>query len=207
MKKKSWIFTQRMRDFLYQSGTIGFWGHPHLFSMAGIKLGTLKFFGFSLNASPQKKNTTDRCFRRYLINNEWPSVKKKKKKDPDGGNSSGQWSHLPTGWIQLDSTHSLGKSPSWNPLPAPHLLHHLRHLEKRLLDEWFAWKLLSFFLRCFTGFRSGKLKIKGTKRHWIYTPLNHWFTRHWTGVSYVISSIDMSILGVHFWAKAWESSH
>lgn len=80
MKKKSWIFTQRMRDFLYQSGTIGFWGHPHLFSMAGIKLGTLKFFGFSLNASPQKKNTTDRCFRRYLINNEWPSVKKKRRK-------------------------------------------------------------------------------------------------------------------------------
>ena len=42
---------------------------------------------------------------------------------------------------------------------------------------------------------------------WIFTPLNHWFTRHWTGVSYVISSIDMSILGVHYWAKARESSH
>lgn len=97
MKKKSWIFTQRMRDFLYQSGTIGFWGHPHLFSMAGIKLGTLKFFGFSLNASPQKKNTTDRCFRRYLINNEWPSVKKKEERS--------RWRKLQ--WSMVTSAHRL----------------------------------------------------------------------------------------------------
>ena len=113
MKKKSWIFTQRMRDFLYQSGTIGFWGHPHLFSMAGIKLGTLKFFGFSLNASPKKKTQQIDVFGDTLsiMNGQaW----KKKEESPDGGNSSGQWSHLVTGWIQLDSTHSLGKSPSWN---------------------------------------------------------------------------------------------
>ena len=157
---------------------------------------------------------------------------KKKKKDPDGGNSSGQWSHLLTCWIRLDSTHSLGKSPSWNhhqktlfkPLPAPHLLHHLRHLEKRLLDEW-CFGSCCFFFEMFYRFQIWKTQKKGYEKAlnltksksmkrlfygwnvWIFTPLNHWFTRHWTGVSYVISSIDMSILGVHYWAKARESSH
>ena len=80
MKKKSWIFTQRMRDFLYQSGTIGFWGHPHLFSMAGIKLGTLKFFGFSLNASPKKKTQQIDVFGDTLSIMNGQAWKKKRRK-------------------------------------------------------------------------------------------------------------------------------
>ena len=107
---------------------------------------------------------------------------KKKEESPDGGNSSGQWSHLVTGWIQLDSTHSLGKSPSWN--------HHQKTLFKppcqlliscitfaTLKKDYLmsdAWKL-SFFLRC-CRFQIWKTQNKGYEKELnLYTtkPLVH----------------------------------
>ena len=151
MKKKSWIFTQRMRDFLYQSGTIGFWGHPHLFSVAGIKLGTLKFFGFSLNASPKKTQQIDVFGDTLSIMNGQAWKKRRKIQMAETPVVNGHiCSHVGFGWIPLTRWGNLHleittKKHFSNPLPAPHLLHHLRHLEKRLLDEWCFGSCCFFF--------------------------------------------------------------
>ena len=106
---------------------------------------------------------------------------KKKEESPDGGNSSGQWSHLLTSgfsWIPLTRWGNLHleittKKHFSNPLPAPHLLHHLLHLEKRLLDEWCLEVV--FFLRC-CRFQIWKTQNKGYEKELnLYTtkPLVH----------------------------------